>query len=46
VQPPVALDVLELLAALPDDVVSGRAQLQAGLAEAFALPGPFARTLP
>ncbi|HZA86642.1 MAG TPA: hypothetical protein VE466_07170, partial [Acidimicrobiales bacterium] len=32
-------DVLELLAALPDDVVSGRARLQAALAEAFALPG-------
>src|SRR5215207_6723810 len=32
-------DALELLAGLPDDVVSGRARLQAGLAEAFALPG-------
>src|ERR687897_1051744 len=32
-------DVLELLAGLPDDVVSGRARLQAALAEAFALPG-------
>jgi DNA-binding CsgD family transcriptional regulator len=32
-------EVLELLAGLPDDGVSPRARLQAGLAEAFALPG-------
>jgi DNA-binding NarL/FixJ family response regulator len=32
-------EVLELLAGLPNDVVSGRARLQAALAGAFALPG-------
>lgn len=32
-------EVLELLADLPADGVSGRARLQAALAEAFALPG-------
>jgi DNA-binding CsgD family transcriptional regulator/DNA polymerase III delta prime subunit len=32
-------EVLELLAGLRDDVASGRARLQAALAEAFALPG-------
>ncbi len=32
-------EVLELLAGRPDEVVSGRARLQAALAEAFALPG-------